>query len=162
PSTSRSNRGRDPLNQAWMFRDGCSRGHATDTSTTSHRLPVQHRLSTKMSRALNAAIRLLFRMPVRRYAAPRLRCRLRRRYVVTKVSTNESSRVSQQWVERYLTFLGVPEQPPSVDALSRLTRAHLSAVVFENITSLLRRREHGTPVPELDPEVVLADWEAGR
>src|SRR6266542_748383 len=77
-------------------------------------------------------------------------------------SNSATAPVSQQWAERYLAFLGVPQEPPSFDALSRLTRAHLHAVVFENITSLLRRREHGTPVPALDLDVVLSDWESGR
>jgi arylamine N-acetyltransferase len=70
--------------------------------------------------------------------------------------------VSEQWVERYLAFLGVPRESPSFASLTRLTRAHLRAVVFENITSLLRRRDSGTPVPALDPEAVLSGWEAGR
>jgi N-hydroxyarylamine O-acetyltransferase len=81
---------------------------------------------------------------------------------VTQVSAAGGPAVSQQWADRYLAFLGVPREAPSFAALSRLTRAHLRAVVFENITSLLRRRTHGTPVPAVEPEAVLSNWEAGR
>lgn len=79
------------------------------------------------------------------------------------VQTSESTRTlgSRQWVDRYLAFLGVPAEPPSLPALARLTRAHLYAVAFENITSLLRRRTHGLPVPPVDPESMLAAWEQG-
>jgi arylamine N-acetyltransferase len=81
---------------------------------------------------------------------------------VTQASTSAATPASRQWVERYLAFLSVPREAPSFDALSRLTRAHLHAVPFENLTSLLRRQEHGTPVPELDLDAVLANWRAGR
>jgi N-hydroxyarylamine O-acetyltransferase len=81
---------------------------------------------------------------------------------VTQVAGSAIAPVSQQWIERYLAFLGVVAETPSFAALSRLTRAHLHAVVFENITSLLRRRAHGAPVPALEPEAVLSNWEAGR
>jgi N-hydroxyarylamine O-acetyltransferase len=74
----------------------------------------------------------------------------------------ERPAMSHEWADRYLAFLGVEREPPSFAALARLTRAHLRAVVFENITSLLRRRAHGTPVPALGPETVLTNWEAGR
>jgi N-hydroxyarylamine O-acetyltransferase len=67
------------------------------------------------------------------------------------------------WVERYLALLGVEHPAPSPMALTRLTRAHVGAVLFENVTSILRRRAHPTgPVPPVDPEALLESWERGR
>jgi arylamine N-acetyltransferase len=73
------------------------------------------------------------------------------------------AQASPDWVRRYLTVLGVEKRPPSLDALAELIRAHVHAVTFENITSLQRRasRPDG-PVPPLDPEVLLANWEQRR
>jgi N-hydroxyarylamine O-acetyltransferase len=72
-------------------------------------------------------------------------------------------RASEAWVGRYLDLLGVDHAPPDLAALGRLTSAHLSAVPFENVTSILRRRAvGGGPVPPLDPEVLLAAWEQKR
>jgi N-hydroxyarylamine O-acetyltransferase len=69
----------------------------------------------------------------------------------------------QQWVDRYLTLLGEPAAAPSLPALSALVRAQFRAVTFENVTSLLRRAAHPDgPVPPLDPDLLLANWEAGR
>ncbi|MGC3996658.1 MAG: arylamine N-acetyltransferase [Anaeromyxobacter sp.] len=71
------------------------------------------------------------------------------------------STVDAQWVERYLALVGLPREAPSVDALARLIRGHLSMVPFENSGSLLRRLAAGEgPVAPLDPEVLLAAWEA--
>src|SRR5215213_9159999 len=69
---------------------------------------------------------------------------------------------SERWVERYLALLSVEREAPSLPALGRLIRAHLAAVPFENVTSILRR--HGCPgtglVPAVDPDQVLQTWEA--
>ena len=67
------------------------------------------------------------------------------------------------WVDRYLALLGEPAAQPSVPALSALIRAQFRAVTFENVTSLLRRAANPDgPVPPLDPDALLANWEAGR
>jgi arylamine N-acetyltransferase len=42
---------------------------------------------------------------------------------------------------RYLRLLGVAHRPPTLGALTALTRAHLSRVPFENISKLYHRRE---------------------
>jgi N-hydroxyarylamine O-acetyltransferase len=71
--------------------------------------------------------------------------------------------MSQDWVRRYLAFLGVERRPPDAPALAELTRAHVLTVPFENVTSLLRRRAHpGRPVPPVDADELLAAWEQGR
>ncbi len=73
------------------------------------------------------------------------------------------STVSRDWVRRYVAFLGVDHPRPSASALARLTRAHLHSVPFENVTSLLRRRAHpGQPVPPVEPETLLGNWEQRR
>jgi arylamine N-acetyltransferase len=70
---------------------------------------------------------------------------------------------SRDWVRRYLALLGVEHPAPALDALARLTRAHLLRVPFENVSAILRRRAHGSaPVAPLDEEDVLAGWEARR
>jgi arylamine N-acetyltransferase len=67
------------------------------------------------------------------------------------------------WVNRYLTLIGVEEEVPGLDGLRRLVRAHVQNVPFENSASLLRRHETGSgPVPAIDPEALLVDWEARR
>jgi N-hydroxyarylamine O-acetyltransferase len=67
------------------------------------------------------------------------------------------------WVQRYLEVLGVERAAPSRAALAALTRAHVNAIAFENVTSLLRRAAHPVgPVPALDHEALLRNWEAGR
>lgn len=64
------------------------------------------------------------------------------------------------WTRRYLALLNVPAGPPSVERLSALVRAHMLTVPFENITSILRRRDHPEgPVPQPDPELLLSNWE---
>jgi arylamine N-acetyltransferase len=69
----------------------------------------------------------------------------------------------QAWVDRYLNLLGEPAAPPSFPALSALIRAQFRAVTFENVTSLMRRAANPEgPVPPLDPDGLLANWEAGR
>jgi N-hydroxyarylamine O-acetyltransferase len=67
------------------------------------------------------------------------------------------------WTQRYLSLIGVEQGPPGLDGLGRLVRAHVRKVPFENSASILRRHEAGAgPVPPLDPEALLASWEAGR
>src|SRR5437016_4892027 len=69
---------------------------------------------------------------------------------------------SQEWVDRYLALLGIKQEAPSVSALGRLIRAQIATVPFENVASILRRRDHpgGGPVPPVDPDAMLAAWEA--
>lgn len=70
--------------------------------------------------------------------------------------------VTPEWVQRYLRLLGAERASPSLDALGDLVRAHFRVAPFENVSSILRRRAHlGHPVPAVDPEEVLAKWEAG-
>jgi len=67
------------------------------------------------------------------------------------------------WVRRYLALLGVPRSPPSPTALAALTRAHLLAVPFENVSQIYRRHAHPEgPVPSLEYERRLSEWEQRR
>jgi arylamine N-acetyltransferase len=69
--------------------------------------------------------------------------------------------VSPEWVRRYLALLGVEEGAPTLGRLGRLVRAQVLTVPFENSGSLLRREAAGAgPLPPLDPEALLAAWEA--
>jgi arylamine N-acetyltransferase len=63
---------------------------------------------------------------------------------------------------RYLALLDIPREAPSISALGRLIRAHIATVPFENVASILRRRDHpgDGPVPPLDLDAMLATWEA--
>jgi len=80
---------------------------------------------------------------------------------MTAPSTMEMD-APEEWVKRYLAVLGVDRAAPSPAALADLTRAHVGAVNFENTTSILRRAAHPTgPVPPLDPEALLTNWERG-
>jgi N-hydroxyarylamine O-acetyltransferase len=64
------------------------------------------------------------------------------------------------WTDRYLALLGLEREVPSLDALTRLVRAHVLTVPFENVTALLRRRDHPTgPVPPMDLDALLDTWE---
>src|SRR5581483_4515848 len=64
------------------------------------------------------------------------------------------------WTPRYLDLLGLDREPPSVDALTRLVRAHALTVSFENVTAHLRRRAHPSgPAPAPDPVALLDSWE---
>lgn len=67
------------------------------------------------------------------------------------------------WIRRYLALLQVEPEPPSLEALARLARAHLLTVPFENVSSLVRvRASMGGPIPPFDVDAMLASWEAGR
>jgi len=67
------------------------------------------------------------------------------------------------WVRRYLSLVGVDEPTPGLEGLRQLVRAHVQAVPFENSGSLLRRREAGSgPIRDIDPDALLAAWEARR
>jgi N-hydroxyarylamine O-acetyltransferase len=74
-----------------------------------------------------------------------------------------SAQISNDWMYRYLTLLAVDRAAPSLPALANLIRAQFRTVPFENVTSLLRRVAHlDGPVPPLDPEALLVNWERGR
>ncbi len=75
-------------------------------------------------------------------------------------STEMNDAPSQAWVDRYLALLGIEAELPSLAALETMVRAHFARVRFENITSILRSAgAPGGPVPPLDPEAILANWE---
>jgi N-hydroxyarylamine O-acetyltransferase len=64
------------------------------------------------------------------------------------------------WTERYLALLGIEHPAPSLDNLTRLVRAHVLTVPFENVTSHLRRRAHPEGLaPNPDPKTLLDAWE---
>lgn len=64
------------------------------------------------------------------------------------------------WTDRYLALLGVEREAPSLEALTRLVRAQVLTVPFENVTALLRRRDCPTgPVPSMDLDTLLDAWE---
>jgi arylamine N-acetyltransferase len=66
---------------------------------------------------------------------------------------------TREWIERYLAFLQVDREPPSPDALARLTRAQIESTVFENVTAILRRAAVASgPVPAPDPDELLDAW----
>jgi arylamine N-acetyltransferase len=63
------------------------------------------------------------------------------------------------WLADYLDLLGLEREPPTLDYLKRLTRAHVERVPFENITSILRRAAAGSAdVPPLDRDLELQAW----
>lgn len=63
------------------------------------------------------------------------------------------------WLNAYLSLLEAEPEPPSLDYLRRLSRAHLMRVPFENITSILRRARAGDqPVSRLDRQSELQSW----
>jgi N-hydroxyarylamine O-acetyltransferase len=65
----------------------------------------------------------------------------------------------QTWLDAYLAFLGLQHEPPTLDFLRKLNRAHVSRVPFENVTSILRRAQAGeTRVPPLDRQAELQAW----
>lgn len=75
-------------------------------------------------------------------------------------ATTALAPVPADWTARYLALLGIEQAAPSLDAFTRLVQAHVFAVPFENVTALLRRRDHPTgPVPPPDPAGLLAGWE---
>lgn len=69
---------------------------------------------------------------------------------------------AKPWTRAYLEFLGVAPADPTADYLSRLTERQLARVPFENVTTLLRYRDHwGEPLPSPDPERLLDRWIRG-
>jgi arylamine N-acetyltransferase len=57
-------------------------------------------------------------------------------------------------------MLGVEHAAPNLDALTRLTRAHVESVLFGTVQSVLRRQATPEgPVPPLDPAALLDAWE---
>jgi arylamine N-acetyltransferase len=70
---------------------------------------------------------------------------------------------SDDWVRRYLRLLGVAREATGPAPLARLTRAHLLAVPFGNVTALLRYGAHrGETLPPPHLGDLLGQWEAGR
>jgi arylamine N-acetyltransferase len=74
-----------------------------------------------------------------------------------------AKRPSRGWVDRYLQFLGISREAPSLEALTRLEQAHIRAIPFTNVGSILRRADTPAeqPVLPLDPEETLRSWEDG-
>jgi arylamine N-acetyltransferase len=69
------------------------------------------------------------------------------------------SPASQEWVRDYLDLIGGRDDAPSYDALSDLMRRQITAIPFENLTSILRRYEHlSDPVPAPNPDELLDNW----
>jgi arylamine N-acetyltransferase len=67
---------------------------------------------------------------------------------------------TSQWTRRYLSLLQVEPLRPGIEQLTRLVHAHVLAIPFENVTALLRRRNHPKgPVPAPDPMDLLEHWE---
>jgi arylamine N-acetyltransferase len=73
----------------------------------------------------------------------------------------EQQHMADAWVARYLHLLGVGHEPPNLAALTRLTRAHLLAIPFGNLSALLRYRDHPGDPPPLDINQLLAEWGEG-
>ncbi|MCC7368876.1 MAG: arylamine N-acetyltransferase [Chloroflexi bacterium] len=68
--------------------------------------------------------------------------------------------LSDAHTDRYLALLGLDGGPPSRHQLAALVRAHVLRVPFENVTALLRRRDHPTgPAPQPDSDALLTAWE---
>jgi arylamine N-acetyltransferase len=81
----------------------------------------------------------------------------------TILTEERISTTPHDWVERYLTLLGVNRAEPSLTNLTVLVRVQFRAAPFENVTSLLRRLAHpDSPVPPVDTDALLSSWEAGR
>lgn len=70
---------------------------------------------------------------------------------------------SPEWVGRYLALLGIDHSVPSLELLTRLTRAQVCTIPFTNIPAILRQRAHPAgPVPPIDPDSLLESWEQHR
>ncbi len=79
------------------------------------------------------------------------------------LTTSGKSGPSADWTTSYLNLLGLEREPPGLEFLQALTRAHVLRVPFENVTSILRRAgSTDRPVPPLDREAELGAWRAGR
>ncbi|MDQ3700250.1 MAG: arylamine N-acetyltransferase [Chloroflexota bacterium] len=71
--------------------------------------------------------------------------------------------VSEAWLKRYLSLLGVEREPPGRAALARLVRAQGEFGVFENVTAILRRARVPTgPLPAVDLDALLSARADGR
>src|SRR4029453_2792098 len=67
------------------------------------------------------------------------------------------------WAHRYRASLGREDGPPTQAGLRAITAAHVQRVPFENITSILRRRDAGDrPGPPLDLDEMLDAWTERR
>jgi N-hydroxyarylamine O-acetyltransferase len=74
--------------------------------------------------------------------------------------STSSAALPQNWTSRYLALLGIEHPAPSLENLTRLVRAHVLRVPFENVTSHLRRRDTSQgPVPAPDTAILLDAWE---
>ena len=73
----------------------------------------------------------------------------------SQLTTHDSA-----WTDRYLALLGLQREAPSLDALTRIVKAHVLRVSFENVTALLRWRDHQPgPAPQPDLDALLTNWE---
>jgi arylamine N-acetyltransferase len=78
------------------------------------------------------------------------------------VSTSQTilATLPATWTDRYLAMLGVERGTPSLEALTRLNRAHVESVLFGTVQSVLRKRAQPEgPVPPMDPAALLDAWE---
>jgi N-hydroxyarylamine O-acetyltransferase len=74
--------------------------------------------------------------------------------------STQSEIQNRAWTDRYLALLGIEHPEPSLENLTKLVRAHVLTVPFENVTSLLRYREHPVgPVPGPETDILLDSWE---
>jgi arylamine N-acetyltransferase len=75
----------------------------------------------------------------------------------------EAPGASVIWAGRYLRLLGVERQPPGLDALTHLIRAHKLSVPFTNVCAVARKEAHPDgPVPPINLDELLSGWEEGR
>lgn len=67
-------------------------------------------------------------------------------------STNASqTSMSSEFLDRYLTILGVSRREPSLEALREVIQAHLYRIPFENISKLHYKKHRGLRgIPDLD------------
>ena len=76
------------------------------------------------------------------------------------VSPSIAATLPASWTDRYLAMLGVERQPPSLEALAEISRAHVERVMFGSIQSLMRRKAQPEgPAPAMDLDHLLTSWE---
>jgi arylamine N-acetyltransferase len=69
--------------------------------------------------------------------------------------------LNNDWTRRYLQLLNIDYEAPSTSALDAIARNHRK-VLFENVSSLLRRSRHVKgSVPPIDTDRLLSEWEQG-